>query len=142
MAQHHSSAVVIVYGEKVLLHPNGRKVFQLIGGKARCYENPIWTASRESKEECGLILDPQRLEKLHITKNKNGRHFFFLYRLNENEAVKEMIPTKGKKRPEWKYLFSVSYRMFHWSAYGAVIEKAKRILSRNLLEFNPSPALI
>lgn len=142
MAKHYSSSIVIVYGDKVLLRPNGRRTFQLIGGKARYYENPIQTANRESKEECGLKLDPQRLEKVHITKNKDGKHIFFLYRLTEGEANKEIIPGKDKRHPKWKCLTLVSHKMFGWSAYFAVIEKTKGILNKNLLEYKLTPALI
>ena len=135
------AAVVIIYDGMILLRPQGKR-FQLIGGKSHPNESFLNTAKRETSEESGLTLDPERMELIHTKKDKrNRRHTFFLYRLNETEANSNLVPAKGTKKPLWRHLFLLSGKKFFWRPYVQAIQRARRILNTNLLSYNPSPAL-
>ena len=87
--KHRVSKIVIKHGNKVLLlQCPGNMRWELPGGHVDPGENFKKCATRETKEETGLKLDPDKLVELQTTKDKDYAQRVYRYDLMDDSKIK------------------------------------------------------
>lgn len=92
-----SAGIAIIYENKILLaHATngGRQMWGIPKGKVEEGEDYSNAASRETKEEIGIYIDPKKLKNASIIRYKNKktkktykRIFYFLYYIKSLEEI-------------------------------------------------------
>jgi ADP-ribose pyrophosphatase YjhB (NUDIX family) len=92
-----SAGIAIIYDNKILLaHPtnSGRQMWGIPKGKIEEGENYATAASRETKEEIGIYIDPNLLKNVQVIEYKNKKTkriykkvFYFIHKISNLNEV-------------------------------------------------------
>lgn len=93
-----SAGIAIIYQDKVLLaHPTGGgdNMWGIPKGKVEVGETLKQAASRETKEEIGVYINPDKLEKSYEIKYKNRKNkktykkvYYFIHKIKNLKEIK------------------------------------------------------
>lgn len=149
--------VMVVRGGQVLLGRKktgaiGKGLLNAPGGKCNPGESPLACAVRETKEELGLVLDPQSLECVaRITFYTNGVPDFFVHVFRTTQTTGEPHETADME-PVWCVIDALPTDQMHesdclWFARAAKGERfcarvyyRERATGFERIEFAPYPS--
>ena len=114
----HGTLVMNAAAELLLCHATGAKHWDIPKGMAMADESSAAAAAREAHEECGIRLDPERLEALGLFAYRPDKdlslHAALIERIDPSGCVCStfFVDRWGRRRPEMD--------AFRWVAFAEV----------------------
>jgi len=136
----HGTLVMNAGAELLLCHATGAKHWDIPKGMATADESSAVAAVREAHEECGVRLDPERLEALGRFAYRPDKdlslHAALIERIDPAECVCStfFIDRWGRRRPEMD--------AFRWAAFDEVPTLCARSMALVLTQKVPLAAVL
>jgi 8-oxo-dGTP diphosphatase len=111
-------------GNVLLVKPNYKDTWQLLGGGVEANEDPKIAAIRESKEEANIDIDPSELEIIDTAFKSNEDYLFLIYEYKKTVDENADYGVEDEEIEEYKFippndvakLLPAYYREF-WNTY-------------------------
>ena len=93
-------------GNVLLVKPDYKDTWQLLGGGVEANEDPKIAAIRESKEEANIDIDPSELEIIDTAFKSNEDYLFLIYEYKKTVDENADYSVEDKEIEEYKFISS------------------------------------
>lgn len=91
-------------GNVLLVKPDYKDTWQLLGGGVEANEDPKIAAIRESKEEANIDIDPSELEIIDTAFKSNEDYLFLIYEYKKTVDENVDYSVEDKEIEEYKFV--------------------------------------